>query len=54
MTQIEVGIIKHFERRENDKHCTYQLLFSMFGVRPLEPSSFVCKVGPVIDYVENN
>jgi len=54
MTEIEVGIIKHFERRENGKHCTYQLFFSMLGVRPLEPNSFVCKVVPVIHYVENN
>jgi len=54
MTEIEVGIIKHFERRKNDKHCTYQLFFSMFGVRLLEPTSFVRKVVPVIHYVENN
>jgi hypothetical protein len=54
MTEIEVGIIKHFERRENDEHCMYQLFFSMFGVRPLEPTSFVCKVVSVIHYVENN
>jgi len=25
ITEKEVGIIKHFERRENDKHCTHQL-----------------------------
>jgi len=54
MTETEVGIIKHFERRENHKHCMYQLFFSMCGVRPLEPTSFVRKVVPVIHYVENN
>jgi len=48
MTEIEVGIMKHFERRENDKHCTYQLFSSMLGVKPLEPTSFVCKEVPVI------
>jgi hypothetical protein len=54
MTETEVGIIKHFERRENYKHYMYQLFFSMCGVRPLEPTSFVCKVVPVNHYVENN
>ena len=54
MTATEAGIINHFEREEDHKNCTFQLFFSMFGVRPLEPTSFVCKVVPVLRYVENN